>query len=257
MSKSASISKCHAWLILISFYPKNVNDIILPFLSFAFGKDLSSNSGSTTTTAWWSECRQIAAQYLHQLLLEASHAEHAIRIAADQLLHYVFDFIFDQFFESSTMNEEKPLWLVIWNGYLKHLMTIFQSNNPIDEKQRVAINTCLLTRIEHWWIDARIETRLLLKLFESFEQIGFPLAIETVLRDTSVRTKTLSATQNYSSSSARHHSRKFLSFLSSYHRFRTRHVFYLSIFRRENRTLSNNVVRSIFTYDVRTCHSFQ
>ena len=208
-SKSASISKCHAWLTLIAFYPKNVTDIVLPFLSFAFGNHLASKS-SSTTTAWWSECRQIGAQYLHKLLVEANHAENTIRIAGDQLLHYVFDFILDQFFQSTTTTttDEKPLWLIIWNAYLKHLMNLFQSNNTMDEKQRVAINTCLLTRIEHFWIDSRIETRLLLKLFETFEQIGFPLAVETVLRDTSVRTKTLSATQNYSCSSGKHQSRK-------------------------------------------------
>ncbi|CAF4988957.1 unnamed protein product, partial [Rotaria magnacalcarata] len=74
--------------------------------------------------------------------------------------------------------------------------------------QRVAINTCLLTRIEQLWIDSRIETRFLLKLFETFEQIGFPLAIETVLRDSSTRTKTLSAAQIHPSST-NHKSRKF------------------------------------------------
>jgi hypothetical protein len=81
-------------------------------------------------------------------------------------------------------------------------------NNSINENQRVAINTCLLTRIEQLWIDSRIETRFLLKLFETFERIGFPLAIETVLRDSSTRTKTLSAAQIHPSS-ANHKSRKF------------------------------------------------
>lgn len=199
-SKSASISKCHAWTSLISFYPKNVSEVILPFLSFAFGNELTSKA-SSTTTAWWPECRHIGGQYLHDLLTDPFHSENAIRTAGDHILNYVFDFIIDQFLETSVQcnaSKEKPLWLLIWNAFLKHLMTLFQSNNAVPEKQRVAINTCLLKRIEQCWIDSRIETRLLLKLFETFEQIGFPLAIETVLRDTSVRTKTLSATQNYS-----------------------------------------------------------
>lgn len=196
-SKSASISKCHAWLNLISFYPTHVSDVILPFLSFAFGKHTLSKS-SSTTTAWWPECRQIGAQYLHDLLVETTNGETVLRSAGDEILGYIFDFIVEQFFQEQTV-EGKPLWLTIWNSFLKHLLVIFQSNQPIQEKQRMAINTCLLTRIEQCWIDGRIETRLLLKLFESFEQIGFPLAVETVLRDTSVRTKTLSATQNFSS----------------------------------------------------------
>ena len=199
-SKSASISKCHAWTSLISFYPKNVSEVILPFLSFAFGNELTSKVTSTTT-AWWPECRQIGGQYLHDLLADPVQSEHAIRTAGDQILNYAFDFIVDQFLETSVQSntsKEKPLSLLIWNAFLKHLMTLFQSNNAIQEKQRVAINTCLLKRIEQCWIDSRIETRLLLKLFETFEQIAFPLAIETVLRDTGVRTKTLLATQNYS-----------------------------------------------------------
>ncbi|CAF1610602.1 unnamed protein product, partial [Rotaria magnacalcarata] len=42
----------------------------------------------------------------------------------------------------------------------------------------------------------RISTRFLLKLFDTFEQTSFPLAMETVLRESSIRTKTLSATQD-------------------------------------------------------------
>ncbi|CAF4116771.1 unnamed protein product [Rotaria magnacalcarata] len=50
-SKSASIAKCRAWITLISMYPKNINDVILPFLSFAFGNHITSKAASTTT-AW-------------------------------------------------------------------------------------------------------------------------------------------------------------------------------------------------------------
>jgi hypothetical protein len=197
-SKLASIEKCHAWLTLISFNPTNVSDVILPFLSFAFGH----HQLSTTTTAWWLECRHLGGKYLHDLLAEVQHGESIIRMAGDQILNFIFDWIIDQLLETTTQSsavDEKPHWLSIWNAFLKHLMTIFQSNVTIDEKQRIAINTCLLTRIEQCWIDSRIVTRLLLNLFETFEQINFPLAIESVLRDTSVRTKTLSATQNYTS----------------------------------------------------------
>ncbi|CAF4091478.1 unnamed protein product [Rotaria magnacalcarata] len=48
-SKSASIAKCRAWITLISMYPKNINDVILPFLSFAFGNHITSKAVSTTT----------------------------------------------------------------------------------------------------------------------------------------------------------------------------------------------------------------
>ena len=209
-SKSASISKCHAWLTLISLYPKNLNDIILPFLSFAFGNHISSKSISTTT-AWWSECRQIGAQFLHDLLTKNLHCEYIIQIAGDQILNYLFDSIVDQLLEyriNSESNEDNSLWITSWHAYLNHLINIFKSNNSINESQRVAINGCLLTRIEQLWIDARIETRFLLKLFETFEQVGFPLAIETVLCDSSTRTKTLSAAQIHPSS-GNHRSRKF------------------------------------------------
>jgi len=209
-SKSASISKCHAWITLISIYPKNINDVILPFLSFAFGNHISSKIKSTTT-AWWSECRQIGAQCIHDLLVRNIHGEYIITIAGDEILNYLFDSIVDQLLEyiiNPIENEENSLWLISWNAYLNHLINIFKLNNAINENQRVAINTCLLTRIEQLWIDSRIETRFLLKLFETFERIGFPLAIETVLRDSSTRTKTLSAAQIHPSS-ANHKSRKF------------------------------------------------
>ncbi|UJR27488.1 hypothetical protein I4U23_008773 [Adineta vaga] len=201
-SKSASISKCQAWITLISIYPKNINDIILPFLSFAFGNHLTSKTISTTT-AWWSECRQIGAQFLHDLLIENIHGEYLIKIAGDEILNYLFDSIVDQLLEYSTNSLEKQenvSWLISWNAYLNHLIQIFKTNDSIHENQHVAINTCLLTRIERLWIDSRIETRYLLKLFESFEHSGFPLAIETVLRDSSTRTKTLSAAQIHPSS---------------------------------------------------------
>jgi len=213
-SKSASISKCHAWITLISIYPKNVNDIILPFLSFAFGNHLSSNTISTTT-AWWSECRQIGGEFLQNFLIKNLHGEYIIRLAADQILNYLFDSILDQLLEykiNSNQNLENSLWLNSWNAYLNHLMNIFKSNNSMNENQRVAINTCLLTRIEQLWIDSRIETCFLLKLFETFEQITFPLAIETVLRDSSIRTKTLSAAQIHPSS-GNYKSRKLNSFI--------------------------------------------
>ncbi|CAF5135035.1 unnamed protein product, partial [Rotaria sp. Silwood1] len=201
-SKSASISKCHAWITLISIYPKNINDIILPFLSFAFGNHISSKINSTTT-AWWSECRQIGAKFLYDFLIKNIHCEYILTIAGDQILNYLFDSIVDQLLEykiNSIKIDDNSLWLISWNTYLNHLINIFKTNNLIHEKQRVTINTCLLTRIEQLWIDSRIETRFLLKLFETFEQIGFPLAIETVSRDSNIRTKTLSAAQMHPSS---------------------------------------------------------
>jgi hypothetical protein len=201
-SKSASISKCHAWIKLISIYPKNLHEIILPFLSFAFGKHLSSKSLSTTT-AWWSECRQIGGEYLSDLLTNNLHCEYIIQTSGDEILNYLFDSIVDQLLEyttNSTSTQDDSLWLKSWNGYLNHLINIFKSNNSINNHQRVAINTCLLTRMESLWIDSRIETCFLLKLFETFEQIAFPLAIETVLCDSNTRTKTLSAAQIHPSS---------------------------------------------------------
>ena len=214
-SKSASISKCHAWIILISIYPKNLPEVILPFLSFAFGNHLASNTISTTT-AWWPECRQIGAQFLHDFLSENLHGEYIIQSAADQILNYLFDSIVDQLLEytgdSTTQTLDDCLWLKSWNAYLNHLMSIFKANNAINDEQRVAINTCLLRRIEQLWIDVRIETRFLLKLFETFEQIGFPLAIETVLRDSSTRTKTLSAAQIHPSSGNHKSQEKSLSY---------------------------------------------
>ncbi|CAF2901811.1 unnamed protein product [Rotaria sp. Silwood2] len=46
------------------------------------------------------------------------------------------------------------------------------------------------TRIEQLRIDSSIDTQCPLKLFETFERIEFPLAIETVLRDSTTHTKT-------------------------------------------------------------------
>lgn len=201
-SKSASISKCHAWIKLISVYPTNVHDVILPFLSFAFGDHLSLNTISTTT-AWWSECRQIGGEFLHDFLQNTTHGELIIKLAADQILNYLFDFIVEQLLTLKIqLTTTNMSWLNCWNVYLNHLMNIFKTTNAISNEQRVAINTCLLTRIEQLWIDSRIETCFLLKLFETFEQIGFPLAIETVLRDSSIRTKTLSAAQIHPSSAS-------------------------------------------------------
>ncbi|CAF3923293.1 unnamed protein product [Rotaria magnacalcarata] len=216
-SKSASIAKCRAWITLISMYPKNINDVILPFLSFAFGNHITSKTVSTTT-AWWSECRQIGAQLMHELLIKNNHSEYILTIAGDQILNYLFDSIVDQLLDykiNSTKFDENSLWLTSWNAYLNHLLNIFKLNNAIQESQRVAINTCLLTRIEQLWIDSRIETRFLLKLFETFEQIGFPLAIETVLRDSSTRTKTLSAAQIHPSSTNHKSQDKSLSYCTT------------------------------------------
>ena len=98
----------------------------------------------------------------------------------------------------NTIVEEKSLWLTSWNGYLTHLTHIFASNNTINDSQRASINTCLLTRIEQLWIDSRISTKFLLKLFHTFEQTAFPLAIETVLRDSSVRTRNIISNTNES-----------------------------------------------------------
>jgi Trp operon repressor len=211
-SKSASISKCHSWITLISIYPKNLNDVILPFLSFSFGNNHLSSNTNSTTTAWWLECRKIGGEFIQNFLINNIHSEYIIKLASDQILNYLFDSIVDQLLEYKiNNNQENFLWLNSWNAYLNHLMNILKSNNSINENQHVAINTCLLTRIEQLWIDSRIETKFLLKLFETFEQISFPLAIETVLRDSSIRTKTLSAAQIHPSSGY-HKSRKFNSF---------------------------------------------
>ena len=193
-SRPASISKCQAWANLLPAFAKHITDVLLPFLSFAFGQHRAVD-----TEPWWFECRQIGAQSLHGLLSDETRGECAIKAAGDQILNYFFDAMVDELWEmpvdSSPINNPSH-WLTSWNAFLKLLMAIFQASNAIDEKQRAAINACLLTRIEHLWIDSRIDTRLLLNLFETFERIGFPLAIETVQRDSSVRTKTLSATQN-------------------------------------------------------------
>ncbi|CAF2254512.1 unnamed protein product [Rotaria magnacalcarata] len=218
-SKSASIAKCHAWLILVSTYPKHIDDVLLPFLSFAFGYHISSKIVSTPTT-WWPECRKMGAQCLHDILTDNATGESVvIKTAGDQILHYLFDIIEDELLEY-TANEEKSLGLLCWNAYLNHLTRIFTTsnnstgnnqreqidtcilthifttNNSMDDNRREQINTGLLTRIEQLWIDSRISTRFLLKLFDTFEQTCFPLAMETVLRESSIRTKTLSATQD-------------------------------------------------------------
>ncbi|CAM4828837.1 unnamed protein product [Rotaria magnacalcarata] len=218
-SKSASIAKCHAWLILVSTYPKHIDDVLLPFLSFAFGYHISSKIVSTPTT-WWPECRKMGAQCLHDILTDNATGESVvIKTAGDQILHYLFDIIEDELLEY-TANEEKSLGLLCWNAYLNHLTRIFTTsnnstgnnqreqidtcilthifttNNSMDDNRREQINTGLLTRIEQLWIDSRISTRFLLKLFDTFEQTSFPLAMETVLRESSIRTKTLSATQD-------------------------------------------------------------
>ncbi|CAF0982498.1 unnamed protein product [Rotaria sp. Silwood1] len=188
-NKSASIAKCRAWLILLSAYPTHIDDVVLPFLSFAFGYHMTSK------TTWWLECRHIGEQYLHDILIDTTNGEYIIKIAGEQILNYLFDTIVDELIEN-TIDENKSLGLICWNSYLTHLTHLLISNNTINDNQRAIINTCLLTRIEQLWIDSRISTRYLLKLFNTFEQTGFPLAIETVLRDSSIRTKTLSATQN-------------------------------------------------------------
>ena len=193
-SKSASIAKCRAWLVLVSAYPTHIDDVLLPFLSFAFGNHTSCKIISTTT-AWWSECRKLGTQCLHNILIDNINGESIVKLAGDQILNYLFDSIIDELLEN-TIIEEKSSCLISWNAYLTHLIHIFTSNNSINDSQRVAINTCLLTRIEQLWIDSRISTKFLLKLFYTFEQTAFPLAIETVLRDSSIRTRTLSATQN-------------------------------------------------------------
>ncbi|CAF0942179.1 unnamed protein product [Rotaria sordida] len=191
-NKSASIAKSRAWLILVSTYPTHIDDVILPFLSFTFGYNISSKILSTT---WWSECRQIGEQYLHDILIDNINGEYIIKIAGDQILNYLFDTIIDELLEN-TIDENKSLGLICWNSYLIHLTHLYISNNTINNNQRLTINTCLLTCIEKLWIDSRISTRFLLKLFHTFEQTNFPLAIETVLRDSSIRTKTLSTTQH-------------------------------------------------------------
>ncbi|CAF2159817.1 unnamed protein product [Rotaria magnacalcarata] len=140
-------------------YPKNINDVILPFLSFAFGNHITSKAASTTTAC-----------------------EYILTIAGDRILNYLFDSIVDQLLDykiNSIKFDENSLWLTSWNAYLNYLLNIFKLNNAIQESQRVQINTCLLTRIEQLRIDSRIETRFIFKLFE---QIGFPLAIETTTR---------------------------------------------------------------------------
>jgi hypothetical protein len=108
--------------------------------------------------------------------------------------------------------------------------------------------------MEQLWIDSRISTQVLLKLFDAFEQTGFPLAIETVLRDSSIRTKTLSATQN-------NRSRKLT--LQIREKFCDRHTQYPlhRIFSRNGTTVSfgrniqrlrfnSNLVKSLFIFSI-------
>ncbi|CAF4821712.1 unnamed protein product, partial [Rotaria socialis] len=116
--------------------------------------------------------------------------ETVIKTAGDQILHYLFDIIEDELLEYTT-TEEKSLGLFCWNAYLNHLTRIFTTNNnSTDNNQREQIDTCiltriftannsmgdnrrekintgLLTRIEQLWIDSRISTRFLLKLFDT------------------------------------------------------------------------------------------
>ena len=190
-SKSASIAKCRAWTVLVSAYPTHIDDVILPFLSFAFGNRFQ-------TKTWWIECRKLGYQCLNELLIDQINGELLIKHSGEQILNYLFDSVVDENLESST-NDETSICLANWNAYLTHLIRLFTSKDSITDQQRLAINTCLLTRMEQLWIDARIDTNVLLKLFLCFEQTTFPLAIETVLSDSSVRTKTLSATQNSNS----------------------------------------------------------
>ncbi|UJR21601.1 hypothetical protein I4U23_024683 [Adineta vaga] len=186
-SKSASIAKCRAWLILVSSYPTHIDDVLLPFLAFAFGHQTSGKT-PPTNTSWWPECRKMGIECLHEVL--TNHGENVMKTAGDQILNYLFDSVFEE------LNDENSSWLTIWNCYLTHLTRLFTLNNSMNESERVAINTCLLTRIEQLWIDSHIPTEFLFKIFETFERTGFPLAIETVLRDSSIRTKTFSASQN-------------------------------------------------------------
>ena len=191
-SKSASIAKCRAWSILVNAYPTHLDDVILPFLSFAYG---NPSSASKTISNGSIECRKIGSQTLHQLFTDPTNAEWLIKNGSDQILNYLFDSITDELSDTG-IEKNKSLGFLSWNAYLTHLIHLFTSNNSIEETQRVVINTCLLTRIEQLWIDSRVPTDGLLKLFDAFEQTAFPLAIETIFRDSSVRTKTLSASQN-------------------------------------------------------------
>ena len=193
-SKSASIAKCRAWLILVSAYPTHVDDVLLPFLSFAFGSYTFARI-PPTATIWWPECRKIGIECLHEVLADKTHSEGAIKIAGDQILSYLFDSMLDELAES-TFNDDKSVCLTSWSAYLTVLTHLLASNNAINDSQRMTINTCLLTRVEQLWIDSRIPTAFLFRILDAFERTAFPLAIETVLRDSSVRTKTLSATQN-------------------------------------------------------------
>lgn len=188
-SKSASIAKCRAWAILVNAYPTHLDDVILPFLSFAFASTSKTNANGSI------ECRKIASQTLHQLFTDQINAEWLIKTGHDQILNYLFDSITDDLLDTG-IEKNKSIGFISWNAYLTHLIHLFTSQHSIEETQRVAINACLLTRIEQLWIDSRVPTDGLLKLFDAFEQTAFPLAIETVFRDSSVRTKTFSASQN-------------------------------------------------------------
>ena len=190
-SRSASISKCRAWLILVSVYPTHINDVILPFLSFAFGNHISYKTNSTTIT-WWLECRRLGQQYLHERLMDNINGEYMILIAGDRILNYLFDSIVDELLE----NGDDSYGLIDWNAYLTHLTRILTSNKSIDENQHAAINACLLTRIKQLWIDSRLSTSFLLKLLNTFEQTKFPLGIEIVLCDSNIRIETLSIIEN-------------------------------------------------------------
>ena len=191
-SRSASISKCRAWLVLISVYPMHIDNVILPFLSFAFGYHTSCKTNSTTIS-WWFECRRLGQQYLHERLMDNINGEYIILIAGEQILNYLFDSIIDELLE----NRNDSYGLIDLNAYLTHLTHIITLNKKsIDENQYAAINACLLTRIEQLWLDSRLSTNFLLKLLNTFEQTNFPLGIETILHDSNRRIKTLSTMKN-------------------------------------------------------------
>ena len=135
-SKSASLAKCRAWLILVLIYPTHVNDVLIPFLSFAFGYHISSIS---TVTSWWSECCQLGVECLHKLLTSyhTKNSEYIIKIAGNQILNYIFDSIYDEILENSNINENKSsIGFICWNSFITHLTNIYTMNNSIDDEQR-------------------------------------------------------------------------------------------------------------------------
>ena len=171
-SKSASIAKCRAWLVLVAAYPTHIDDVLLPFFSFAFGSKSHGNHS-------WPECRQMASQYLQDVLLDPVSGRNLIKSSDERILNFLFDAIIDRWLDM-TKHDEDASWSTIWKAYLTHLINLLASNDSINETKRKSIYHFLLIRIERCWQDRRIATRYLLHLLDMFQQLTFPLTLEAI-----------------------------------------------------------------------------